>query len=189
MGFVFYGGSVGVKQLVANFLNLDWLNTGGGSLVVPTSPSATPYYGDSEMEATQSGNYNIPGGGTANPFSWLGYFLATGRQMHDPISDAFVGYKDSGYYHYERRRNWLTCAVAAAYAGAFGAESIEEQRLSPSLVKWRLGHLIGVDLDTVTVTGPTGRTQPVLDEMISLMDTDGWSRAGIAEWLYSQGGQ
>lgn len=186
---------MGVKQIVASVFNLDWLNIGAGGNTVPVTAgdyAPTPYGGgETDIRPyTHEGDNLVPGGGTADPFAWLGHWLAVGSQYHGPISDAFLGFQDSGYYHYERQRNWLTCAVAAAYAGAFGKESVEgDQSFSPSSAKWRLSHLLGVDLDGVVVTGPTGRTQPVLDEMIDLMDKDGWSREVIAEWLTSQGGQ
>lgn len=170
-------------KLLQQFLSL--LNPPLDSGGVPTGDGrVTPYPSEYDVEHQSL----VPGKG-ANPFSWLGYFLALGRAIHGPVADEFMVREGRGYYHYEKQDRFLTNAVAAAYAGAFGRESVEAQPFSPSLAKWRLSHLLGMDLDQVRVSGPTGRTQPVLDEMIDLMHTDGWSRAGIADWLYSLGGQ
>lgn len=90
-----------------------------------------------------------------------------------------------GYYHYERRIEYRTCVIAAAYVGAFGPESIEEIGFSYSMAVWRLSQKVGYDLNTLMVYGPTGRCQPVAREIIQLVDQDGWTREGVAEWLES----
>lgn len=123
--------------------------------------------------------------------------LERGRRMHPLCRDSFIERHDIGYYHYERRTEWHTCAVAAAYAGAFGARAIETAvpvcspaRMpltgpSGSQMTWQLSHRLGIDLQNTAVYGPTGRRQPIADEMIQLTDRDGWTRAGIVSWLQS----
>lgn len=124
--------------------------------------------------------------------------LERGRHMHPLCRDSFIERHDIGYYHYERRTEWRTCAVAAAYAGAFGARAIEtavpvcsparQMSLtgpSGSQMAWQLGQHLGIDLQNTAVYGPTGRRQPIANEMIALVDRDGWTRAGIVSWLQS----
>ena len=115
----------------------------------------------------------------------LAYYLERGRHMHPLCRDSFIERVELGYYHYERRTEWRTCALAAAYAGAFGSDSIERPEFSYSMAIWQLSQKLGVDLRTTQVYGPTGRCQPVVDEMIQLIDEDGWTRAGVAQWLQS----
>ncbi len=113
----------------------------------------------------------------------LSYYLEKGRHMHPLCRDSFIERIDIGYYHYERRTEWRTCALAAAYAGAFGPRSVERPEFSYSMAIWQLSQKVGYDLRTTMVHGPTGRCQPVIDEMIQLIDIDGWTRAGVAQWL------
>ena len=92
-----------------------------------------------------------------------------------------------GYYAYERRDEWRTCTLAAAYAGAFGPDSIEKPAFSYSMAVWRLSQRVGFDIDKHQVTGPTGRQNNLADEMIKLTDDNLWTRSGVAEWLESLG--
>lgn len=117
----------------------------------------------------------------------LSRFLQVGRTYHPLCRHAFLEKRTVGYYHYERRLEYRTCAVAAAYAGAFGPAAIERPDFSYSMAVWRLSQRIGVDLDRVHVYGPTGRCQPVAREMMQLVDEDYWTREGVAEWLASLG--
>lgn len=117
----------------------------------------------------------------------LSNFLRIGRLCHPLCRNAFVERLQIGYYAYERREEWRTCALAAAYAGAFGPESIERPDFSYSMAVWRLSQRVGFDIDQRQVVGPTGRHNNLVDEMIKLIDENLWTRAGVAEWLESQG--
>ncbi len=116
----------------------------------------------------------------------LSHFLEAGRALH-PLArrQSFVTAVTTGYYHYERRTVWHTCAVAAAYAGAFGAETIQRPDFSYSMAVWRLSQLVGYNIGAVKVFGPTGRHQDVATEMTHLVDVNHWTRAGIVDWLGS----
>jgi hypothetical protein len=92
-----------------------------------------------------------------------------------------------GYYAYERREEWRTCALAAAYAGAFGPQSIERPDFSYSMALWRLSQRVGYNINACQVVGPTGRRNNLADEMIRLVDEDLWTRAGVADWVESLG--
>ncbi len=113
----------------------------------------------------------------------LSYYLEMGRRMHPLCRDSFIERVELGYYYYERRTEWRTCALAAAYAGLFGPRSVERPDFSESMAIWRLSQKLGYDLRTTIVYGPTGRCQPVIEEMIQLVDEDGWARDGVVEWL------
>ena len=115
----------------------------------------------------------------------LSSYLDKGRQMHPLCRHSFIERVELGYYHYERRTEWRTCALAAAYAGAFGAHTIERPEFSYSMALWQLSQKLGYDLHQTIVYGPTGRCQPVIDEMVQLIDQDGWTREGVAQWLRS----
>lgn len=115
----------------------------------------------------------------------LSSYLECGRHMHPICRHAFIERIELGYYHHERRTEWHTCALAAAYAGAFGAASVERPEFSCSMALWQLSAKLGYDLRTTIVYGPTGRCQPVIDEMVQLIDQDGWTREGVVVWLRS----
>lgn len=115
----------------------------------------------------------------------LAHFLRLGRQYHPLCRNAFMEKRVLGYYHYERRVEFSTCAVAAAYAGAFGSQSVERPDFSYSMALWRLSQKTGYDLNHMQVNGPTGRRQSVAKEMMHLIDKDYWTREGVAEWLES----
>lgn len=117
----------------------------------------------------------------------LSYLVEIGRRYHKICRNAFMKKVQTGYYYYERRIEYQTCAVAAAYVGAFGPESVERAGFSFSMAVWRLSQLVGYDLNKQMVVGPTGRYQSLAREMIQLVDEDGWNREGVAEWLYSIG--
>ncbi len=117
----------------------------------------------------------------------LSYYLRIGRAYHALCRGTFVQRVQRGYYAYERREEWQTCALAAAYAGAFGPQSIEKPEFSYTMAIWQLSQLVGFDIGQHQVTGPTGRRGSVAEEMIKLVDENLWTRAGVAEWLASIG--
>lgn len=113
--------------------------------------------------------------------------LALGRTYHPLCRQAFVERVAIGYYAYERRYEWRTCALAAAYAGVFGPGEIERPSFSYSQACWLLGQVLGYDPAKLIVEGPTGRRLPVAEEMIKLTDNDLWTRRAVAAWLGSIG--
>lgn len=117
----------------------------------------------------------------------LSNFLRIGRLYHPLCRNAFVERVQMGYYAYERREEWRTCALAAAYAGAFGPQSIERPDFSYSMAIWRLSQRVGFDIGQRQVVGPTGRHSNLADEMIKLVDENLWTRAGVADWVASLG--
>ena len=123
----------------------------------------------------------------AEPNGRLSHYLFTGRLHHPLCRNAFVERVQIGYYAYERREEWRTCALAAAYAGCFGPQSIEKPEFSYSMAIWRLSQRVGFDIGKRQVVGPTGRRNNLADEMIKLVDENLWTRAGVAEWLASIG--
>jgi hypothetical protein len=121
--------------------------------------------------------------GEYSPLAKLAGFLAIGRTYHELARYAFVEKVQMGYYAYERRTEWRTCALAAAYAGAFGPQAVERPEFSYSEAVWRLSKQVGYNLDQLYVIGPTGRFSAVCDEMVLLIDANFWTRRGVAEWL------
>lgn len=117
----------------------------------------------------------------------LSAYLERGRQMHPLCRHSFIERVELGYYHYERRTEWRTSAIAAAYAGAFGQCAVESPNLSYSQALWQLGRKLGYDITAVCVPGPSGRFQSLADEIVQLIDQDGWTRGGVAGWLFSMG--
>ena len=91
------------------------------------------------------------------------------------------------YCVYEQRLEWRTCTLAAAYAGAFGPQSIERPEFSYTMAVWQLSQKVGYDIGKTIVTGPTGRQNNLDDEMIKLTDVNLWTRAGVADWLHYTG--
>ncbi len=126
---------------------------------------------------------NIPQTQTAT----LSNFLRIGRLYHPLCRNSFVERVQIGYYYYERREEWRTCALAAAYAGAFGPQAIERPDFSYSMAVWRLSQRVGFDISQQQVVGPTGRHNTLADEMIQLVDDNLWTRAGVADWVESLG--
>lgn len=122
--------------------------------------------------------------GQYSPLAMLAGFLAIGRTYHARASiGSFVDKVQVGFYAYERREEWRTCAVAAAYAGALGPQVIERDEFSYSQAVWYLSDLVGYDLNELHVLGPTGRLSAVVDEMVLLTDTNLWTRLGLVHWL------
>lgn len=128
---------------------------------------------------------DVPASTSSATNNTLSAYLDKGRQMHPLCRHSFIKRVELGYYHYERRVEWHTCALAAAYAGAFGAYTVERPNFSYSMAIWQLSQKLGYDLRQTIVYGPTGRRQPVIDEMAQLIDQDGWTRKGVVEWLRS----
>lgn len=117
----------------------------------------------------------------------LSTFLRIGRLYHPLCRNSFVERVQIGYYFYERREEWRTCALAATYAGAFGPQSIERPDFSYSMAIWRLSQRVGFDIGQQQIVGPTGRHTNLADEMIQLVDENLWTRAGVADWVESLG--
>lgn len=130
---------------------------------------------------------NLPPNQTEPKTDSLSHFLHMGRLYHPLCRNAFVERVQLGYYAYERREEWRTCALAAAYAGAFGPQSIEKPDFSYSMAIWRLSQRVGFDIGQRQVVGPTGRHNNLADEMIKLVDDNLWTRAGVAEWVATLG--
>lgn len=143
-------------------LSLPWPTAQPAEPIIIPGCSATPY---------------------PNPFDQLATYLEIGARLHDLCRNTFVEKVQVGYYAYERREEWRTCALAAAYAGAFGPQSIEQPEFSYSMAIWRLSERIGLDLAHFVVEGPTGRFQIIPDEMIALVDQNYWTRPGVAHWI------
>lgn len=116
----------------------------------------------------------------------LSDLILVGRTYHPLCRQAFVEKVQIGYYAYERREEWRTCTLAAAYAGAFGPDSIQRPDFSYTMAVWRLSQCLGYDI-RLQVVGPTGRRNSLADEMIKLTDENLWTRAGVAEWVASMG--
>ena len=118
----------------------------------------------------------------------LSHYLRIGSQYHPLCRHSFVEQVVQGHHAYSRQIEFRTCALAAAYAGAYGPDSIKESGFSYSMATWRLGNLMGQNLSDTKVTGPTGRTNNnVIDEMVQLVDENLWTREGVADWLESIG--
>ena len=113
--------------------------------------------------------------------------LVRGRVFHPLCRNAFVECQTIGFYGYEQRQEWRTCALAAAYAGIFGPGEIERPSFSYTQACWLLGQVLGYDPAKRIIEGPTGRRLPVAEEMIALTDVDLWTRRGVAAWLGSMG--
>lgn len=119
-----------------------------------------------------------------SPLAMLAGLLAIGRTYHERASiGSFVDKVQVGAYAYERRTEWRTCAVAAAYAGAFGPREVQRDTFSYSQAVWQLSDRVGFDLNELHVLGPTGRVSAVMDEMVLLTDTNYWTRLGLVHWL------
>ncbi|MBK8899890.1 MAG: hypothetical protein IPM53_01780 [Anaerolineaceae bacterium] len=130
---------------------------------------------------------HLPPHETQTQTETLSNFLRVGRQYHPICRGKFVDKTVIGFYYYERRIEYRTCALAAAYVGAFGPSSVEDSDFSKSMALWKLKRKLGFDLEALKVTGPTGRNSSLAQELISLTDIDGWNRRGIAEWLETIG--
>lgn len=122
-----------------------------------------------------------------NPQHSLSGYLRVGSTYHALCRNTFVERVQIGYWAYERREEWRTCALAAAYAGCFGPRSIEKPAFSYSMAIWQLSQRLGFDIGKLQVIGPTGRQNNLADEMIKLVDENLWTRTGVAEWLASIG--
>lgn len=130
---------------------------------------------------------NLPPNEPQTQTETLSNFLRIGLQYHPLCRGNFVEKVGIGFYYYERRIEFRTCAIAAAYAGAFGPSSIEDSDFSKSMALWKLKRKLGYSLEELKVFGPTGRDNSLAQEIINLTDVDGWNRRGIAEWLESIG--
>ncbi len=149
-------------------------------LIVPERPSLIPHQPKPII-------INLPPSQPQIETDTLSNFLHMGRLYHPLCRNAFVERVQLGYYAYERREEWRTCALAAAYAGAFGPQSIEKPDFSYSMAIWRLSQRVGFDIGQRQVVGPTGRHNNLADEMIKLVDDNLWTRAGVAEWVATLG--
>lgn len=152
----------------------NWVNSTSTNLIIQSEPGK-----ESSLVAPSAG------AATAVHKPMLSHYLRIGRTYHGLCRHAFVEKSIIGYYQYERRVEFRTCAIAAAYAGAFGPTSIERPEFSYSMAIWRLSQQVGYDLEDLSVYGPTGRYQSVACELIELVDKDYWTREGVVEWLHS----
>ena len=131
---------------------------------------------------------NIPSYSPAQPTAnTLSTYMLVGAQYHPICRHSFIERVELGYYHYERRTEWRTCAIAAAYAGMFGARSVETSEFSISMALWRLKQVLGYDLRKTIITDPEGATGSIESACIRLIDVHGWSRPGVAQWLETEG--
>ncbi len=160
----------------------------GQETTVVTRPALPTWQPAGELVQQRPAPVIIPGyAPVARPGQLLSDFLRIGRLYHPLCRNTFVERVQIGYYAYERREEWRTCALAAAYAGAFGPAAIERPEFSYSMAIWRLSQLVGFDIGTHQVNSPGGRWGSVADEMVKLVDVNLWTRAGVAEWLASMG--
>lgn len=172
---------------VQPLLTIFGFDTGRETAVI-ASPALPTWQPAGELVQRRPEPVIIPG---YVPAAWpeqkLSAFLRIGRLYHPLCRNAFVERVQIGYYAYERREEWRICALAAAYAGAFGPQSIEKPEFSYSMAVWRLSQRVGFDIGKRQLVGPTGRRNNVADEMVKLVDVNLWTRAGVAEWLASMG--
>lgn len=135
---------------------------------------------------------NVGSGGQTVPPLNRGYWdlsqaLLAGRELHPLCRGTFVQKVQHGYYAYERRDEWQTCALAAAYAGIFGRAAVEQPEFSYTQACWLLSQVLCYDPAKLIVEGPTGRRLPVAEEMVKLVDDNLWNRRAVAAWLGSVG--
>jgi hypothetical protein len=174
-------------KTVTPLLTLIGIDTGLETAVV-TRPALPTWQPAGELMQQRPAPVIIPGyAPETRPGQTLSDFLRTGRLHHPLCRNTFVERVQIGYYAYERREEWRTCALAAAYAGAFGPQSIEQPEFSYSMAVWRLSQLVGFDIGTHRVNSPGGRRGGVAEEMVKLVDVNLWTRAGVADWLASMG--
>jgi hypothetical protein len=161
----------------------------GQEAAVTTRPALPMWQPAGELAQQQPEPIIIPGYvPTSKPQEQpLSELLRIGRQYHPLCRNSFVECVQIGYYAYERREEWRTCALAAVYAGAFGPQSIERPDFSYSMAVWRLSQRVGFNVGQRQVIGPTGRHNNLADEMIKLVDENLWTRAGVADWLEALG--
>lgn len=172
---------------VTPLLTIFGLDNGRETAVVTLSAPPT-WQPAGELAQQQPAPVIIPGYvPTAWPDQRLSTFLRIGRLYHPLCRNTFVERVQIGYYAYERREEWRTCALAAAYAGAFGPQSIEQPEFSYTMAVWRLSQRVGFDIGAGLVRSPGGRCGSVAEEMVKLVDENLWTRAGVADWLASMG--
>lgn len=114
----------------------------------------------------------------------LSTFLRIGSKKHPLSRNTFVN-KTKNESSYQP--HVATSALAAAYVGAFGSDSIYDPQLSIQLAIWKLNQVLDMDLENTYVTGPTGRENSIAQEMTDLINLNWWTREGIANWLASIG--
>jgi len=172
---------------VTPILTLFGIDTGRETAVI-ASPALPTWQPAGELVQQRPERVIIPGYVPATwPDQRLSTFLRIGRLYHPLCRNTFVQRVQHGYYAYERREEWRTCALAAAYAGCFGLQAIEQPEFSYSMAVWRLSQRVGFDIGQHQVNSPGGRRGSVAEEMVKLVDVNLWTRAGVAEWLASMG--
>ncbi|MEM7335904.1 MAG: hypothetical protein AAF490_27750 [Chloroflexota bacterium] len=117
----------------------------------------------------------------------LSALLRLGSQKHPLCRNNFIQKVVTGYYHYERETHIHTCAIAAAFVGAFGEQTVFDPQFSFSTAVLKLSQHTGIDLANTIVTGPTGRRNSIAKEMMALVDMNWWTREAVADWLESIG--
>lgn len=122
----------------------------------------------------------------------LAEFMGIGYQYHQPTAREFV--RKTSYSN--GRAQYDVCPVASCYAGMFGEGSIRNL-FENTVVKdngfegatWQMSNYLGIDLNQITVDGPTGNQDvPILQEIQDLTDS-GWAPEHIGSWLMSIDGQ
>lgn len=125
---------------------------------------------------------------TAQPaLATLSELILAGRRLHKVCRGGYVRKIRHGSYLYERWDEWTTCALAAAYAGAFGAKAVERDDWSPDEAIWKLEMVLGYNVRTQRITSPNRYETTIEKEIYHLVDAKMWSREGVALWLITQG--
>lgn len=120
----------------------------------------------------------------------LSMFLEIGRMYHGYCQHYHIERTEYGYYHYERQEEYKTDAIAAMYAGAFGKKSVERtDTFSMSQAIYQLSERLNIDLFRVRLPSPINQNAivDVMNECNNLVAIDGWTRAGVANWLRKNG--
>lgn len=106
----------------------------------------------------------------------LSMLMERGRQYHPRAHKQWVEQRGNTYY---------TCALAAAYAGYFGPNSVFPG-MAPDMIMYELSQVTKIDLRESRAKSDDGRFYKLGTAIIEMNDT-GWSRAAIARWLRSNG--
>ena len=126
----------------------------------------------------------------------LSQLIETGRHYHTQAKGYFVQKWSNNHYFVKHRVEELrTCALAAAYVGSYGPNSINE-RITRSMVEAELEPIIGYHPGLRIITCPVlydRRNQPYqgtssVSALVQyLNDQEGWTRAAISRELARQG--
>ncbi len=118
----------------------------------------------------------------------LSQAILIGSNFHDIDKIDHLSRETTGFYHYDRKEIWRTGPIAAACVGIWGPEFLDYHhayRPALSLLSRYLGYSIE---NLIVEIGPTGRVHTKLsDEIMDLVDKDGWTRQDVSIWLKSCG--